>query len=230
MRIYVLILLEVFMAEEVISKSLKRLERRNLIIDKTFELIAQNGIDGVSIAEIAKATQLGHGQIYRIFQDKMEILKYVIDQVTQKRLILFHLGNHNLQEKAKQISSVYKDDLSSHQIKLIYELMKLNHHHPLFTYVQEAEKKMMEVGMQILRHKYPHANENQILALSEIVAIFTEGSLLRRLSGFSNQVQIEILEQMFLSCFYALEEMIDTTEQETTANTSHKLKSECNEQ
>ncbi|MEQ1298474.1 TetR family transcriptional regulator [Acinetobacter soli] len=210
------------MANKIASKSLKTLERRHIIIDKTLALIAQKGIDGVSIAEIAKATSLGHGQIYRCFQDKNEILKQVIQQVTQKRLILFHLGNHDIHKKAKEISTIYQSDLTNDEVRLIYELMKLNQQHPLFVYAQEADDSLTEFGLQMLRFKYPQATEAQIVALSEIVAIFTEGSLLRRLHGFSSRADIERLEQMFVVCLNALDEMLDVPQHSSSATTGHE--------
>lgn len=211
------------MANDITSKSLKKLERRNLIIEKTLALIAQKGIDGVSISEIAKTTSLGPGQIYRCFQDKNEILKHVIQQVTQKRLILFYLGNHDIDKKAKEISTVYQSDLTDDEVKLIYELMKLNQQHPLFAYAQEADNSLMEFGLQMLRFKYPYASEEQIVALSEVVAIFTEGSLLRRLHGFSSRANIERIEQMFVVCLNALDEMLDMPQHSSSAAIGHEI-------
>ncbi len=89
-------------------------------------------------------------------------------------------------------------------------------------YAQEADDSLTEFGLQMLRFKYPQATEAQIVALSEMVAIFTEGSLLRRLHGFSSRADIERLEQMFVVCLNALDEMLDVPQHSSSAATGHE--------
>ncbi|MDI3377164.1 hypothetical protein [Acinetobacter sp. V89_7] len=49
-----------------------------------------------------------------------------------------------------------------------------------------------------------------------------EGSLLRRLHGFSSRADIELLEQMFVVCLNALDEMLEVPQHSSSATTGHE--------
>lgn len=196
------------MSEHISSVNIRRMERQQLIINKTLKLIAKKGLDHVSIADIAHATQLGHGQIYRNFKDKRDIFKNVIMSTNHKRRLHIRASEHNLIKVADNIGHAFIHELTEDEIKLTYETLKLNPEHPLFSFVNEAEKNMMDTVTQLLSQQYPHAELAEIRAASEMIASLSEGILVRKMNGFTHDVECDLLSNVVLACLEKMDEML----------------------
>ncbi|WP_116021903.1 TetR/AcrR family transcriptional regulator [Thermomonospora umbrina] len=62
----------------------RKQELRREIIDAAFECFAESGYHATGIADIAKRLDIGHGTFYRYFQNKRDIVDYVIDDLVRR--------------------------------------------------------------------------------------------------------------------------------------------------
>ncbi|MDO4587792.1 MAG: TetR/AcrR family transcriptional regulator [Planctomycetia bacterium] len=58
--------------------------RRNLILERSFELFAQEGFTGVTYQKIADRCKISRTTIYQYFKDKEQLFLYAIKQATDK--------------------------------------------------------------------------------------------------------------------------------------------------
>ena len=68
---------------EAEARSLSRAERKKIelrreIIDAAFECFAERGYHGTAVADIAARVGVGHGTFYRYFENKRDILVYLV--------------------------------------------------------------------------------------------------------------------------------------------------------
>ena len=67
--------------------------RKREILDTASRLFAAKGYHQTAIADIAKALQIGHGTVYRYFENKRDILDHIIDDLASRFLATAMLGN-----------------------------------------------------------------------------------------------------------------------------------------
>jgi AcrR family transcriptional regulator len=61
-------------------KQRERDERRRLIFDKTKELILEQGLNGFSMQDVARETELSKGTLYLYFENKEALLSALLDE------------------------------------------------------------------------------------------------------------------------------------------------------
>lgn len=102
-------------------KQREKEQRRNSILDAARDLLAQKGLKGTTIAEIAKEVELSKGTIYLYFQNKDEIIKTIIKEVLnqEKELVESCLhGEGTTIERLEKLAVIYKKDLLENPFKL----------------------------------------------------------------------------------------------------------------
>jgi len=64
-------------------KQRERDERRRLIFDKTKELILEQGLNGFSMRDVARETELSKGTLYLYFDNKETLLSAILDEAAE---------------------------------------------------------------------------------------------------------------------------------------------------
>lgn len=59
----------------------KLAQRKNEILDASFEVFAEKGYHATKISDIAEKLNIGHGTFYRYFKNKLDIFSAVIDNL-----------------------------------------------------------------------------------------------------------------------------------------------------
>lgn len=66
--------------------------RRKQIVRAAYAVLVDKGYDRTSIADIARAAQVGHGTVYRYFADKRDLLDHVFDYAVAKTVAALDLN------------------------------------------------------------------------------------------------------------------------------------------
>ncbi|WKK87240.2 TetR/AcrR family transcriptional regulator [Marivirga arenosa] len=61
-----------------------KLDKKNLILDTTLELISENGFHGTPISMIAEKAGIGAGTIYRYFENKEALINELFKEIKRK--------------------------------------------------------------------------------------------------------------------------------------------------
>lgn len=180
-------------------------KRRQLIIDTALRLMIKHGLDQVSIVDIAKESQLGPGQIYRCFRDKDEIIENMILQITDKRMhgLGFNRQDHKI--KAEELASGYPNNIGPDELNLLYEVLNASRNIKINEVLTASEQKMQKQGQSILTEYYKNASKEEIRAISEVIATLTEGVISRKAKGFSDDVDQDILEKIYIAMLQAID-------------------------
>lgn len=64
--------------EKIREKKRRFLAREKLIVDTALSLLIRDGVDQVTVAEIASAASIGKGTVYKHFQSKAEIMVRIV--------------------------------------------------------------------------------------------------------------------------------------------------------
>ncbi|MFH7808927.1 TetR/AcrR family transcriptional regulator [Acinetobacter sp. BSP-153] len=190
-----------------LSRTEKQNKRKQLIIDKAIELTVAHGLDQLSIADIAKASGLGPGQIYRCFQDKDEIIENMILSITDKRICTPGFHRHDVHIKAQELASGHPNNMSSEELSLLYEVLNISGNNKIIETIEKSEKKMQEQGLYILKEYYKTASPQEIRAIAEVVATLTEGVILRTAKGYSQDVDQAILQRIYETMLTAMDSL-----------------------
>lgn len=189
-------------------------ERRQRIIDQALVLVMKNGLDNVAISDIAKACQLGPGQIYRCFKDKDEIIQNLIKRIADKRVKNSDLHSQNMIESISyDLAQGYPHQIEKSELYLLYEILNLDRNQKNSKLVDQAEKELMYKGLDILKNRYPQASESEIRAIAEVIATISDGTILRTAKGYSNNVDKKILEKFYLTLLRTFDSMFKSPDE-----------------
>jgi AcrR family transcriptional regulator len=156
----------------------KILNRQKEIIDASFELISEKGIQGLTIKNLSKKIGLVESAIYRHFENKTQILTTILDSIDLQPkdygeiktesimdLIANRLGNHFrfFTEKPVLVSIVFAEDLFQNE-SLLVEKTRL-----------KIEKSISELSGLI--KKGQENGEIRTDIMPEIISIMINGSM-----------------------------------------------------
>lgn len=200
---------------DITSKVEKQNKRRQLIIDKALELTVAQGFEQISIADIAKASQLGPGQIYRCFQDKDEIIENIILNITERRIRDLGFNRHNNNVIATGLARGYPNNMRADELNLLYEVLNVSRNKKINEVIEKSEEKMQKKGQFILQEYYPAASKEEIRAISEVIATLSEGVILRKAKGYSEGVDEDILQRIYLAMMVAIDALFPESEEQS---------------
>jgi AcrR family transcriptional regulator len=115
-----------------------RKERIKAIADAGLKLFLERGIEAVSIEEITIGAGVAKGSFYRYFEDKLNLVDYLIGPVRAAVYDGFRLSTEELRDAttAEQVSASY-ETLSTHLVSCV-----LNHGDHALLYLQENRGQM----------------------------------------------------------------------------------------
>lgn len=168
--------------------------RCTLIINMARECFQKQGMRGTSMSDIARHCQLGIGQIYRCFKNKEEIIREIVRRIVRRRVNYMIAENHNLGLKAQEFAGTNPDNgfFNLQDDALLLEIYAEAAHNPgIAQILNEADDILMQEGYQLLKKHYPALSDGRLMALSEMMAVLAEGTLLRRHSRHSRHIYDE---------------------------------------
>ncbi len=155
-----------------------RSESINRILGAALKLIAKNGFETTSIAQIAKEAEVSKGLMYNYFDSKEDLLKAIISNVLEEgeKLMINHLSD----DPVETLANVFKwffNDLRSHreEWKLFAEItFKVNK----FDFVQELMRGKLREYVELISSlleqigiKHPYEEALIITALFDGIGI-----------------------------------------------------------
>lgn len=182
-------------------------ERRSEIIQAARRCFRQKGLHTTSMADIAREARLGPGQIYRCFQNKDAIVEAIIEDIIAGRVQHMLAVNHNLVEKAGEFTRGLAGiaGFDSQDDALLLEINAEAARNPRIAELMiRADQTLFHEGCRMMKRHYPELNETQIQALSEIMAVLTEGTLARRHIRPARGVDAQTLQRSYLILLNAL--------------------------
>lgn len=139
--------------EEIRQQSISK------ILDAAFVLIARNGYESTTIAEIAKEAGVSKGLLYNYFKSKEELLTTLVNNaMNEGDELLFDIDMNNPKEALKSIFVWFFDDLVARpdywklMTEMTFKIEKFEFVHNIFTkkikeYVQFLEQLLIGVGI-----------------------------------------------------------------------------------
>lgn len=192
-----------------------RLEaRRSLIIDAARICFQHQGLRGASIADIARLSKLGAGQIYRCFHNKEEIVAEIVQRIVFRRVNLMLDINHDLEHMAQALSAAgsmfstpQEEDsqLLEDDEALLLEISAEAVRNPRIAEILlQADERMMQEGCTLMKTHYPWLSDEQIAARGELMAVLCDGTLLRRRIRQARGNSGDELQRLYRQLFTAL--------------------------
>lgn len=191
------------------TKEGKQQARQQFILEKTLQLVLERGLDALSIANVCIVTELGAGQIYRCFKDKNDLLQQLLIYLTKKRILHFQQDQFNLSRKAKELASGNIHHLPAAELKLLIDSMFAAEKYHIQDVLQCSEEMLMTEGIRQLKQHFPHTSAAEIRAISEVLAVLSEGIMLRKANTFSHDANPEILEKIYFAFLTTLNDMFN---------------------
>lgn len=181
--------------------------RRNTIIQAARNCFREKGLHGTSMADIAREAQLGPGQIYRCFQNKDAIVEAIIKAIIGARVEHMLAVNHDLVRKADEFTQGLAGiaAFDSRDDALLLEISAEATRNPRIAQLMvEADLDLFEQGCAMMKARYPLLDETQVNALSEVMAVLTEGTLVRRHVRPHRPIDAQCLQSHYLAILHTL--------------------------
>ncbi|WP_413737002.1 TetR/AcrR family transcriptional regulator [Sodalis sp. RH21] len=178
-------------------------ERRNQIIAAARISFRRRGFHGAGMAEIASLSQLSVGQIYRYFTNKEAIIEEIVQRIVKHRIQLMLDNGNDLDRLADDLTnqSLLDGDEAEINQALMLEIAAEATRNPRVAQIlTEADARLFRQGCDMLQGIYPQLTPDRAAALSELIAVLSEGTALRFLTQ-QQRVDREQLCQLYLHIF-----------------------------
>ncbi len=179
--------------------------RRDQIIAAARICFRQHGFHGAGMAQIASLSQLSVGQIYRYFTNKEAIIEEIVRRIVKHRLGLIWDHDNDLSLVADELANqrlLDGEDAEINQV-LMLEIAAEATRNPLVERILcEADACIFHRGYEMLKQAYPDLDDGRTAALSEIMAVLSEGTAQRMLTHRQQQyVDRGQMKQLYLTIF-----------------------------
>ena len=161
--------------------------RRQQILDATSACVCAAGFHSASMAEIAKASGLSVGQIYRHFENKNAIIAAVVDQNLARLRDTFAQRREQTDSLTEALttllSEVLERSFNRDHTALALEMLAESARNPNIAAILQAsdaqERRSSDAVLQLARK--PHWSQEEFEARVEVLRIFFDGLLIRGL-------------------------------------------------
>ncbi|MBJ7549755.1 TetR/AcrR family transcriptional regulator [Marinomonas ostreistagni] len=155
-------------------------ERRLQIMDAFIVHVVEKGFHKASMADVAKTAELSVGQIYRYFAHKEDIIRAVVERKTEEYLQMME----QFLDKKDWLTRIFEPENESEfrtQRILNMEIKAEANRSPILAKIQlEADQRLTEHAIHLVRRKYDLDNEEDIKARIQFLVALTDGLLHRR--------------------------------------------------
>ena len=158
---------------------------KNLILEKSLQLISENGYSGTSVRTIASAVGLRESAIYNHFKSKKDVLIEIIKKYGQRSSGLNLLTDELIEQLNKPLKFIQlfsekllKNWSDKEQILFLKLVLKENGREidgetiSLNSYIQEAEKIWEMIFTEMIKHKFIKKGDPKVFANQFIAPLF----------------------------------------------------------
>ena len=180
--------------------------RRVEIVAAAQKCLAEKGLHGASVADIARQAGLSVGQLYRIFASKEEIVEAIVSEIVNARVGEMVAGNHDLVRMASVLAGVIPatDDTKTDNYLLMEINAEASRNPRLREIMHQADRRLKEEGGRLTRHYHPEMSAEQINVACEFIAILTEGAAYRCELATTSTVDKTAMEALYRNVFHLL--------------------------
>ncbi|MEE7533303.1 MULTISPECIES: TetR/AcrR family transcriptional regulator [Klebsiella] len=180
--------------------------RRAEIVAAAQKCLAEKGLHGASVADIARQAGLSVGQLYRIFASKEEIVEAIVSEIVNARVGEMVAGNHDLVRMASVLAGVIPatDDTKTDNYLLMEINAEASRNPRLREIMHQADRRLKEEGGRLTRHYHPEMSAEQINVACEFIAILTEGAAYRCELATTSTVDKTAMEALYRNVFHLL--------------------------
>ncbi|MBA7846581.1 TetR family transcriptional regulator [Klebsiella sp. RHBSTW-00484] len=180
--------------------------RRVEIVAAAQKCLAEKGLHGASVADIARQAGLSVGQLYRIFASKEEIVEAIVSEIVNARVGEMVAGNHDLVRMASVLAGVIPatDDTKTDNYLLMEINAEASRNPRLRKIMRQADRRLKEEGGRLTRHYHPEMSAEQINVACEFIAILTEGAAYRCELATTSTVDKTAMEALYRNVFHLL--------------------------
>lgn len=181
------------------SRQAKAQARRDQIVDAAKVCFRRHGFHAASMAEIAQASQLSVGQIYRYFANKDAIIEEIVNRIIASKMQrLEDLGDHiNLIAGTLSARALFQqpgENETDHMLML--EVTAEATRNPVVAkMLSDAETRLFHHVCQNLQRMYPCFTEQEIAARVEFIAVLSEGTGYRILT--TQKADVSLLNGLY---------------------------------
>src|SRR5471030_3182139 len=194
----------------VVQKTPSSLARQQRISERRDQIIAaarisfrRRGFHGAGMAEIAELSQLSVGQIYRYFTNKEAIIEEIVHRIVKSRIQLMLNNGNNFSQLADELAShrlLGGEDAVINRTLMLEIAAEATRNPRVATILKEADALIFQQVNEMLARAYPQLTPERAVALSELVAVLSEGTALRALTH-QQIVGRESLGQLYFDIF-----------------------------
>lgn len=180
--------------------------RRAEIVAAAQKCLAEKGLHGASVADIARQAGLSVGQLYRIFASKEEIVEAIVSEIVNARVGEMVAGNHDLVRMASVLAGVIPatDDTKTDNYLLMEINAEASRNPRLREIMHQADRRLKEEGGRLTRYYHPEMSAEQINVACEFIAILTEGAAYRCELATASRVDKTAMEALYRNVFHLL--------------------------
>lgn len=193
-------------------------EKRQSIREATFELVAENGISGLKMAQLARKVNLSPSTLYVYFRDKEDLILTLFREVVQSMLnesISEFLFDQPFKDNLRRIWRNYLNFRINHYPAIaFYENVKTS---PYFSQsAQEVKTVEMQGALELIRYGQ---SQNLLKDVDPQLLLETLGGMTDRMSLLMVQGKVDQNEDNMEICFNLMWDSISVRQpnQNTTA-------------
>ncbi|MFK5976165.1 MAG: TetR/AcrR family transcriptional regulator [Sulfurovum sp.] len=175
-------------------------EKRRDIAISCSELLLENGIESITIAQIAKSAGVGKGTIYEYFSNKEDIVFEIITLFIAQHIEILQQRIDNSSSTREKLFNfcylLFEDDISRQHLKLYKEFLAISitrEPPDMLVFSQECQERFESILSDILE-------DEPIYIPTSSIMIFHMGLVVEsRLESFDVLKEINIFLDMLLS-------------------------------
>ncbi|WP_410014528.1 TetR/AcrR family transcriptional regulator [Sodalis sp. RH24] len=181
-------------------------DRRDQIIAAARLCFRKHGFHGAGMAEIAAQSQLSVGQIYRYFTNKEAIIEEIAHRIVKHRVQLMLDNDNNLEHMASALADhrlLDGDETEINQALMLEVSAEATRNPRIARILLDVDAVLFREGCKMLMQAYPEMSHDAAASLAELMAVLTEGTMLRILTQ-QRQTTHKGLQQIYLNLFSAV--------------------------
>jgi len=181
-------------------------ERRDQIVAAARISFRRHGFHGAGMAEIAALSQLSVGQIYRYFTNKEAIIEEIVHRIVKGRIQIMLSNGNDLRQLAQDLanqSGLEQEDAVINRALMLEIAAEATRNPRVASILKEADALIFQQGSEMLARAYPQLTPLRAAALSELIAVLSEGTAIRVLTH-QQVVDRQPLGQLYFEIFSSI--------------------------
>lgn len=193
--------MEIDMARKPMQKRAKHTV--DAIIESSFILLKNNGLDGVTTKKIAEKAGVSVGSVYEYFKDKNDIYHTMVQVFVDENIEMLKdastdMMNLPIADVIRDLLYRYKEILQAKDGRYLV-LLELQGHIDTNQYVSQAEPILMEMIMKYAMHNPQYLKINNLLTFCYVGITAAVFSIIRYLNQPNTQINFDTMVDVIVA-------------------------------